>query len=586
MKKCKISISAFLLIVTLVLPMGCNKVDNSANNTVVVQLLSFNDLHGQFEEDEKNGGGIANLAAYLKKFQSENENTITMSAGDQIGGSPVVTALKQDQPTLEIMKEMNVDVVVTGNHEYDEGVDELARIVQGGTHSTGLEWEGSEYLSWITANVVAKEDMKFGKEEIKKGDPILEPYIIKEFDGVKIGIIGIVTTDTVKKVVPDGINSVEFLDEAETIDKYTKELKEKGIKTIVVLSHVPAKSDQNTNELIDLSETSDVYDIAEKVNDEVDVIIAADNHDYANSVVSRDGKDDIVVVEAYSKSTNIARVDLTIDKDTGDVVKSSAEIVDVDPSNITADETVEKMVEEAREDVKPLLERKVGYAEELIPRNIENLNGESELGRLTAEAQLWAMKNKGENVDISLMNIGGVRADLEEGDITYEDIYTIQPFGNDLTKLKLNGYQLKSILEAQSINDWVSGLEIQQYNRPVMLQIAGFTYEWHPEMVNDEWVLKVDNMYLNDVNKTNIEDDTTLNTVVNIFLAQGGDGFDTFKEVTYEVVMSDLDAFENYIIAFSNKDNNGDSRLGINKPDVDSNPNIINLDKDFDGKLD
>ena len=183
MKKRKFSICSLLLVFVLTLSMGCNNGANKNNsfskdNTVIVQILSFNDLHGQFEEDEKNGGGIANLSAYLKKYQSENENTITMSAGDQIGGSPVVTALKQDQPTLEIMEKMNVDVVVTGNHEYDEGIDELARIVQGGTHADGLEWKGSEDLNWITANVVAKEDMMFGNKEIKKGEPILDPYIV------------------------------------------------------------------------------------------------------------------------------------------------------------------------------------------------------------------------------------------------------------------------------------------------------------------------------------------------------------------------------------------------------------------------
>lgn len=571
------------LILTLSLSVGCGKsnVNNSSNETVEVQLLTFNDLHGQFDEDEKNGGGIANLAAYLKKYQSENKNTITMSAGDQVGGSPVVTALKQDQPTLEIMKQMNVDVVVTGNHEYDEGISELARIIQGGTHESGLEWDGSDYLNWITANVVAKEDMMFGNKEVKKGEPILDPYVIKEFDSVKIGIIGVVTTDTAKKVVPSGIKDVEFLDEAETIDKYTEVLENEDVNTIVVLSHVPAKTDLNTNKLIDLSESSDVYDIAQKVNGNVDVIIGADNHDYANSIVEREGKDSILVTEAYSKGTYIGKIDLIIDKGTGDVTESSAEIIPVDPSKIEPDMVVTEMVEKSREEVKPLLERVVGYAEEIIPKNVENVNGESELGRLVAESQLFAVKEKGQNVDISLMNLGGVRADLEEGNITYEEVYTIQPFGNDLTKLTLTGAQIKEILESQNIDDWVKGLEIQQYSRPIMLQIAGFTYEYHPEVVDGKYVIKVDNMYLKDANKTKITDDTKLNAVVNIFLAQGGDGFTTFTEVPYEVIMSDLDAFEDYIATFSTKDNNEDGKLGLNKPDLDNDPNIINLNKGF-----
>lgn len=558
----------------------------SEKNTVEVQLLSFNDLHGQFDVDPKFGGGIDNLSSHLKKLQSENKNTLTLSAGDSVGGSPAVTALKQDQPTLEILKEMNVDIVTTGNHEYDEGINELARIIQGGTHSSGLEWKGSEDLNWINANVVANKDIKFGNKEVKKGEPILNPYTIKEFDGVKVGVIGIVTTDTARKVVPAGIKDVDFVDEVGAIDKYTEELQKQGVKTIVVLSHVPALTDKNTGKLVDIEGSSDIYDISQKVNGEVDVIIAADNHQFANSVVKREGKDDIVVTQAYSKSTNIGDIDLVIDKETGDVVSSKSEILSVDPKSMPADKAVTLMVQKAREDVKPLLERKVGFAEEFISRSIEGANGESELGRMIADAQLWASKEKGEDVQISMMNIGGVRADLQQGDVTYEDVYTIQPFGNDLTKLTLKGAQLKEILETQNIHDWVIGMQQGKYNRPRMLQIEGFTYKWHPELVNENWVVKVDSINLKDENKTLVTDDMKINAVVNIFLAQGGDGFETFKEVNYEVVMSDLEAFEKYTEAFSKLDNNNNGTVGLNKLDINKNPNIVNLDSNFDGKID
>lgn len=555
-------------------------------NTVDVQLLSFNDLHGQFDVDSKLGGGIDNLSAYLKKLQSENKNTLTLSAGDAVGGSPAVTALKQDQPTLEIMKEMNVDVVTTGNHEYDEGTSELARIIQGGTHSSGLNWEGSQNFNWVTANVVANKDMKFGNKEVKKGEPILSPYTIKEFDGVKVGVIGIVTTDTARKVVPEGIKDVDFIDEVSAIDKYTKELQQQGVKTIIVLSHVPALTDKDTGKLVDLEGSSDIYDISQKINDEVDVIMAADNHQFANSVVKREGKDDIVVTQAYSKSTNISDIDLVIDKESGDVVSSKSEILPIDPKNISADKAATLMVQKAREDVKPLLERKVGFAEEFISRNIEGANGESELGRMIADAQLWAAKEKGEDVQISMMNIGGVRADLQQGDVTYEDVYTIQPFGNDLTKLTLSGSQLKTILETQNIHDWVIGMQQGKYNRPRMLQVEGFTYKWHPELVNGNWVVKVDSINLKDENKTQVTDDMKINTVANIFLAQGGDGFTTFKEAKYEVIMSDLEAFEKYTEAFSKLDSDNDGTTGLNKPDINKNPNLVNLDQNFDGKID
>ena len=202
-----------------------------------LQLLTFNDLHGQIDET-KYGGGIANLAGALKDLQKEakenNKHVLTMSAGDQVGGSPAISALLQDQPTLEMMEEMNVDIVTTGNHEYDEGIKELERLIIGGTHSSGLTWNGTSY-DWITANVIAKKDMTFANRNVKAGEPIMEPYTVREVDGVKVGIIGIVTKDTAGKVVPDGIKDIEFTDEADAINKYTEELKAQGIKTIIVL---------------------------------------------------------------------------------------------------------------------------------------------------------------------------------------------------------------------------------------------------------------------------------------------------------------------------------------------------------------
>ena len=406
-----------------------------SNETIDLELLTFNDLHGQIDET-KYGGGIANLSGALKDLQKEakenNKNVLTMSAGDQVGGSPAISALLQDQPTLEMMEEMNVDIVTTGNHEYDEGLEELERLIIGGTHSSGLNWNGTSY-EWITANVIAKKDMTFAGRTVKAGEPIMEPYTIKEVEGVNVGIIGIVTKDTAGKVVPDGIKDVEFTDEAQAINKYTQELKSKGIKTIIVLSHVPTKSTTD-GVLLDVDGDSDLYEISQKVDGEVDVIIGADNHTYANSVVKREGKDDIIITQAYSKGSNIGKIDLSIDKTTGDVVKSSAEILTVKSGLVSEDPVVAKMVEKLRLDVKDKLERVIGTSQDDILKSEVSTNAESEMGRFVADSQLWAAQTKDKDIKISFMNIGGVRADLLKGNVNYENAYYIQPFGNDLTK--------------------------------------------------------------------------------------------------------------------------------------------------------
>lgn len=559
-----------------------------SNETIDLELLTFNDLHGQIDET-KYGGGIANLSGALKDLQKEakenNKNVLTMSAGDQVGGSPAISALLQDQPTLEMMEEMNVDIVTTGNHEYDEGLEELERLIVGGTHSSGLTWNGTSY-EWITANVIAKKDMTFAGRTVKAGEPIMEPYTVREIDGVNVGIIGIVTKDTAGKVVPDGIKDVEFTDEAQAINKYTQELKSKGIKTIIVLSHVPTKSTTD-GVLLDVDGDSDLYEISQKVDGEVDVIIGADNHTYANSVVKREGKDDIIITQAYSKGSNIGKIDLSIDKTTGDVVKSSAEILTVKSGLVSEDPVVAKMVEKLRLDVKDKLERVIGTSQDDILKSEVSTNAESEMGRFVADSQLWAAQTKDKDIKISFMNIGGVRADLLKGNVTYENAYSIQPFGNDLTKFTLSGAQIKKVLEQQNINDWfVARQNGENGSLAYALQVGGFTYEWHAEQVDGKWMMKVDKMYLNDENKTEIEDTDKIKCVANIFLAQGGDGFTTFTETSFEVIMNDLDAFEQYITELSKKDNNGDGTTGLNKIDVVKNPNMINLDQNFDGIVD
>ena len=559
-----------------------------SNETIDLELLTFNDLHGQIDET-KYGGGIANLSGALKDLQKEakenNKNVLTMSAGDQVGGSPAISALLQDQPTLEMMEEMNVDIVTTGNHEYDEGLEELERLIIGGTHSSGLNWNGTSY-EWITANVIAKKDMTFAGRKVKAGEPIMEPYTVREIDGVNVGIIGIVTKDTAGKVVPDGIKDVEFTDEAQAINKYTQELKSKGIKTIIVLSHVPTKSTTD-GVLLDVDGDSDLYEISQKVDGEVDVIIGADNHTYANSVVKREGKDDIIITQAYSKGSNIGKIDLSIDKTTGDVVKSSAEILTVKSGLVSEDPVVAKMVEKLRLDVKDKLERVIGTSQDDILKSEVSTNAESEMGRFVADSQLWAAQTKDKDIKISFMNIGGVRADLLKGNVTYENAYSIQPFGNDLTKFTLSGAQIKKVLEQQNINDWfVARQNGENGSLAYALQVGGFTYEWHAEQVDGKWMMKVDKMYLNDENKTEIEDTDKIKCVANIFLAQGGDGFATFTETSFEVIMNDLDAFEQYITELSKKDNNGDGTIGLNKVDVVKNPNMINLDQNFDGIVD
>ena len=218
------------------------------------------------------------------------------------------------------MNEIGLDVGTIGNHEFDEGVTEMKRLINGGAHpKTDVkygEFEGANFR-YVVANV----------EDEKTGELILPPYAIKEVDGVKIGFIGVVTTETPTIVTASGVAGVKFTDEVEAVNKYAEELKAKGVESIVVLAHDPGTSaTDGTNP------TGEVVDMAKAIDPEVDVIYGAHDHKYLNSTV--DGK---LLVQSYSYGTAFSDVDLTIDPVTKDIIAKTAEVDQPFKDSITPD---------------------------------------------------------------------------------------------------------------------------------------------------------------------------------------------------------------------------------------------------------
>ena len=284
----------------------------SQTETFELQLLGVNDLHGQLDtyNASLNAGGIEYLASYLKQREAENPNTLLVHAGDAVGASSPVSALLQDEPTITFLNELGFDVGTVGNHEFDEGVKEMMRLINGGSHPKTVEkygeFAGADF-PYIAANVV----------DASTNENILQPYVIEQVNGVPIGFIGVALSDTPSIVAPSGVAGVKFTDETEAINKYTAELKEQGVETIIVLAHNPSTSKQDGT-----NPGEELVDIANNVDDEVDVLFGGHNHSYTNTTV--DGK---LLVQSYSYGTAFSDVDLTIDPITKDVVNKKAEIV-------------------------------------------------------------------------------------------------------------------------------------------------------------------------------------------------------------------------------------------------------------------
>ena len=219
------------------------------SRTVDVQLLSFNDLHGNLEppagsagtvsETQADGtvtsvpaGGVEYLATSLRTARKGNPYSVTAAGGDMVGASPLLSGLFHDEPTIEALNGLDLDVTAVGNHEFDEGATELSRLQNGGCHPVegcyeeGKKFKGADF-PYLAANVTSE----------KTGKPILKPYTVWKKNGVKIGFIGVTLEGTPNIVTANGVKGLKFHDEIETVNKYAKELDRQGVKSIVALIH-------------------------------------------------------------------------------------------------------------------------------------------------------------------------------------------------------------------------------------------------------------------------------------------------------------------------------------------------------------
>jgi 2',3'-cyclic-nucleotide 2'-phosphodiesterase / 3'-nucleotidase / 5'-nucleotidase len=492
---------------------------------VHVQLLGINDFHGQLDTwraiKDSTGkvvdysGGIEYLGAYLKKYEAENPaNTLMLSAGDLVGASPPVSALLQDEPTIRFMNELGFDVGTIGNHEFDEGVQEMKRLIYGGYNAKTAQYEAKygkftgSTMDYVVANVVDE----------KTNEPILPPYVVKTVNGVKIGFIGVVTTETPSIVVPSGVAGVKFTDEVAAINKYAKVLTNQGVKTIVVLAHDPGSSNTDGT-----GATGKVVDMAKDIDSSVDVIYGAHDHKYLNTKV--DGK---ILVQSWSYGTAFSDVDLTIDPTTGDVVAGNANVIDTLHSKITPDAKIKAELDGYQADIKPITGQVVGQAADAIT-NEANQAGESALGNLIADGM-----RKTTGSDFAFMNSGGIRNPLPKGTLTWGDLFKVQPFGNDLVTMKITGEQVRTLLN-------------QQFNAPPsynkIMAISGLRYTWNDKLPIGQKVLDI---FLQDGKK--IDPKALYSITVNNFMADGGDGFTVLKQGKDRVTsITDLDAFVNYV---------------------------------------
>jgi 2',3'-cyclic-nucleotide 2'-phosphodiesterase / 3'-nucleotidase / 5'-nucleotidase len=384
-----------------------------ALNTKRVDIMSFNDFHGNVEESGKNVGA-AKLATAIKDRTSLNDSTnyeaIPLSAGDLYQGT-AISNLTHGAPVTEFLKEIKLKGSAIGNHEFDWGKENIQK------------WAKDGEFEFLAANIVDKAT--------GKAVDWAKPYKIIEADGLKIGIIGITTPETAYKTTPENVKDLSFLDPAEVVNKYAKQLKEQDkVNAVVVLSHLGAKQDTATKEV-----TGEAVDLAKAVSN-VDGIIAAHDHQFTKAKVNN-----INMIEAGYNGRGLGTLSFDFDE-AGKLLAVSSNLDELykRSANIAPDETVLNIVNKYRNELKPILDEKI--TDLSIDLDHDSYNGLTPLGTVIAEAM-----RKITNSDIAITNGGGIRAPLSAGVLTMGNLYTIMPFDNTLFTMELKGSDIKTAIE-------------------------------------------------------------------------------------------------------------------------------------------
>ncbi|MFO1267426.1 MAG: bifunctional metallophosphatase/5'-nucleotidase [Rubrivivax sp.] len=529
---------------------GCAIEPPRATEPVAVKILAINDFHGNLRPSAGGirikdpadatktvvvpAGGSEHLATLVAQLRATNPNHIFVAAGDLIGATPLLSSLFRDEPTIESLSLMGLEASAVGNHEFDKGADELLRMQRGGCSSAAgsgsaepckgpQPFTGARF-TYLAASTVVNAT----------GQTLFPAYHVKRFQGIPVAFIGLTLKDTPTIVVPDGVRGLTFRDEAETVNALVPVLKQQGIGAIVLLIHEGGAPTGDYNECPGISGA--IVGIVEKLDRAVDLVISGHTHRAYNCRIG--GR---LVTSADKYGTVLSEIDIVLDPKTGGVTSARADNQIVRTS-FAKDARQTALIETYERLVAPLAQRVVGRIAAPLSRTAA-ANGESALGQVIADAQLAATAREF-GARLALMNPGGIRADLapragDDGQVRYEDLFSVQPFYNNLVTMTLTGAQLVQVLEQQWLNQPTAAGRVLAVSR-------GFTYTWDASKPAGQRIVpgsvKLDGVP--------IAAEATVRVTVNGFLAGGGDNFTVLRQGReVRTGMMDVDAFEEFVRA-------------------------------------
>jgi 5'-nucleotidase len=454
-----------MLLVSIITPFSlATAVENEEVNITIVHT---NDTHGRVEEGKYAGMGFAKIATKIKELREANENVLVLDAGDTLHGQ-IIAQLSEGESIIKIMNAMGYDAMVPGNHDFNYGQERL------------LELSEMADFPIISANIL-KED----------GSKLLTPYIIKELDGVKIGIFGLSTPETTYKTHPNNVEGLTFNNPVETAKEMVAELEDKT-DIIIALSH------------LGLDQSSEYT--SEKIANEVEGIdLIVDGHSHTSlSEGKLIGNTLIVQTGEYDKNLGIVNIKYT----NGQITEMTASLfTKEEAAELSEDEELLAVVSEVKAENEKITSVVVGSTDiKLVGEREKVRTGETNLGNLIAEAML-----KVTGADIALTNGGGIRASIEPGEITRGDIITVLPFGNYVVVKEVKGSDILAALEL--------GISAYPETLGAFPHVAGITFKFNPEKESGSRLIEVK------VNGEPLDPNKTYQLATNDFLAAGGDNY-------------------------------------------------------------
>jgi 5'-nucleotidase len=528
---------------------------------VEVKLIGFNDYHGNLQSPGSFApnlavpaaqrvpvGGAAHIAAHVSRLKAQQPNHVVVGAGDMIGATPLISSLFHDEPSVETLNRIGLEFNAVGNHEFDRGSAELLRLQRGGCKldaqgrvdlnscqgakvGTPVPFEGAKF-QWLSANVVVTAT----------GQTLLPAYGIKRFQGVPVAFVGMTLKDTPGIVIPTGVAGLEFRDEAATVNALVPQLRAEGIEAIVVLVHeggVQTGSLQDINQCAGNLQGTPIARIVGQLDDAVDLVLSGHTHAAYNCRLPNAKGRAIPVSSANAFGRVLSDIDLKLDPATRDVlsVQVTNRLVD---HGIAPDAAVAGVVRGYEALVAPRAAVVIGSIAAELPNNAVDAACNMPAGELIADAQLAATAAPAfGGAAIALMNRGGVRtpgftfkqrAGEGDGNVTYGEAFTTQPFGNSLVTMTLSAQQIKDVLEQQ-----FAGCRGQLPTATrLMIPSAGFKYRWNGARACGE---RVHSVTLTRDGRTETlvaangrvpDPAREYRVTVNSFMASGGDSFGTF----------------------------------------------------------